>query len=103
MFWGALPFGLRLHFPTRVGSPRELGSPDEPKRHVHVVDSASLQFANPLHAHCILHLCGYSSKRDLCLKVLASGAFRAVRMDAAALQVSGPLVARTAVALNRTC
>ncbi|CAJ1442510.1 unnamed protein product, partial [Effrenium voratum] len=39
-------------------------------------DAASLQFANPLHAQFILHLCGFSSKLKLCRSLCQSGVLR---------------------------
>lgn len=42
-------------------------------------DAAHLQFANPLHAHFILHLCGYSEKLELCRSVLRSGRLRGLQ------------------------
>lgn len=58
---------------------------------LHVVDMASLQFANPLHAQFVLHLCGYSDKLALCRKVIAGGALRGVRSASVADEVQrGP-------------
>ncbi|CAE7659929.1 Vps13c, partial [Symbiodinium pilosum] len=57
-------------------------------------DSASLQFANPLHAHFILHLCGFSAKLALCRKLCQSGVLRNFSFQAdvsSAEELSGPL------------
>eukprot|EP00971_Amphidinium_carterae_P294287 5843233-Amphidinium_carterae.1 len=46
--------------------------------HLHIVDCASLQFANPLHAKFILHFCGYSNKLELSQQTLALRAVHGV-------------------------
>lgn len=55
------------------------GRPSKETEHMRVVDTGSLQFANPLHAHFVLHLCGYTAKHALCLEVLRLGVLRNVR------------------------
>lgn len=55
------------------GGPRQKST-----EHLQVLDAAKLQFANPLHAHFILHLCGYSEKNTLCREILRVGGLRRV-------------------------
>ncbi|CAK0805136.1 unnamed protein product [Prorocentrum cordatum] len=45
-----------------------------------VLDAASLQFANPLHAQFVLHLCGFSSKLGLCRTTISLGVLRGARL-----------------------
>ncbi|CAK8998506.1 unnamed protein product [Durusdinium trenchii] len=49
--------------------------------HLGIWDTASLQFANPLHAQFILHLCGYSAKLKLCRNLCRSGVLRNLQLD----------------------
>eukprot|EP00811_Abedinium_folium_P015480 NODE_2443_length_2211_cov_9.298944.p1 GENE.NODE_2443_length_2211_cov_9.298944~~NODE_2443_length_2211_cov_9.298944.p1 ORF type:complete len:698 (+),score=190.53 NODE_2443_length_2211_cov_9.298944:208-2094(+) len=62
-------------------------------QHLHVVDAASLQFANPLHAQFVLHLCGYTAKLALCHATLRLGVLRHVSSSsviATATTLAGP-------------
>lgn len=65
-------------------------------QHMGIVDVASLQFANPLHAQFVLHLCGYSEKYALCHSILQQGWLRGLPQGAlaGAAEWLAPAIAR---------
>ncbi|CAL1156330.1 unnamed protein product [Cladocopium goreaui] len=75
---GAMPTGLSAKTPwfSWMGGPHLKETPQ-----LGIWDSASLQFANPLHAQFILHLCGFSAKLKLCRSLCCNGVLRNFRLS----------------------